>query len=94
MKFPWTHLDLSADKGVISVAISTVVCSHDAKVVEMLPSWDEVQPMPAFGSGVHPREPMSHLYGKECVRNAMMTVSTELQQTLPILVAFASTKMT
>ena len=38
MKFPWTHLDLSADKGVISVAISTVVCSHDAKVVEMLPS--------------------------------------------------------
>ena len=37
---------------------------------------------------------MSHLYGKVGVRNAKMIVSTELQQMLPILVAFAITKMT
>ena len=34
--------------------------------------------MPAFGSGEHRRESMSHLYSKECVRNTEMVVSTEL----------------
>ena len=37
---------------------------------------------------------MSHPYGKECVPNPKMIVSTELQQALPIPVAFSSIKMT
>ena len=35
-EFLWTQLDLRADKGVISVAIGTVVCSCDTNVDEML----------------------------------------------------------
>ena len=38
MEFLWTQLDLRADKGVIRVAISTVVCSCDTNVVKILPS--------------------------------------------------------
>ena len=81
---------VSADQGVVRVAVGTVGGASDEHVAEQGPPGDDkVQLVPVLGSGVSPGHSVLRFGGEEGVGDAQIMESAEFKQPLSVLLKLA-----
>ena len=87
----WPEFHLAAYQGEVSVTVRTVKAACVEHTVEGSTSGnDEVQLMPAMGSGVFPQDPLAGFGLVEYVGNAEVVVRAQREQTLSVFINFPS----